>query len=89
MSEKKLVRHPIDDSTFDLLFATAVKLDELEVHERFSRGDRGDRPPSRRLQEQDRLQADLLVEGLRQRLGTAPRPDDSAPGAAANRSDRS
>ena len=57
---------PVDDATYNLLQALTSKLEALEVYEQYQEDD--DTGTFRRLLEEDREHATLLLEALRERL---------------------
>jgi hypothetical protein len=77
MTDPRINRHRIDQTTYDLLVVLSAKLEALRVYERFDGGRVHDRQLRERLTEDDRRHADLLVDALRHRLGTAPRGGES------------
>lgn len=70
MQHEPLTRHPIDDTTYDLLVVISSKLEAMHVYERFGGSGIQDRALSERLRNEDARHVDLLVEALRERLGT-------------------
>ena len=70
MPQKLLTRHPIDDTTYDLLVVISSKLEAMHVYERFGGAGIQDRALSERLRNDDARHIDLLVDALRERLGT-------------------
>jgi hypothetical protein len=57
---------PVDDATYNLLQALTSKLEALEVYEQYEQED--DTGTFRRLLEEDREHATMLLEALRNRL---------------------
>lgn len=57
---------PVDDATYNLLQALTSKLEALEVYEQYQQDD--ETGTFRRLLEEDREHATMLLEALRDRL---------------------
>lgn len=73
MQQVPLTRHLIDDTTYDLLVVISSKLEAMHVYERFASDGDQDRALCERLRRDDARHVDLLVEALRERLGTSHR----------------
>jgi hypothetical protein len=72
MTKARIYRHRIDRTTYNLLVVLSAKLEALDVYERLDSGRVRDHGLRERFQKDDRRHADLLVDALRHRLGTAP-----------------
>jgi hypothetical protein len=80
MPQPPQTRYPIDDATYDLLVVISSKLEAMHVYERFARDGEEDRALCERLKEDDTRHIDLLVDALRERLGSARQPGTAPSG---------
>jgi hypothetical protein len=69
LDDDSWVESPVDDVTYDLMMALASKLEGIDTYHVYAQD--GNAELWRKLAEDDRRHADLLLAELKQRLATA------------------
>jgi hypothetical protein len=76
MHETLYIRHPVDDTTYDLLIVLAAKLDAMHVYERLAGHSEAEAALAQGMLVEDARDVDVLVEALHDRLCAGPGKDE-------------